>query len=280
MTEQATIARAAMPIDPWDVRGMIRDGRYHGHTAGLAPGRLQANLVILPEDQALDFLRFCQRNPKPCPLVGVTDTGDPFFRTLGLDIDVRTDLPAYNLYRDGRFIETVSDLGKIWRDDFVAFALGCSFTFERALIDAGIALDHIDDDRTVAMYKTSIRTRPAGVFASGMVVSMRMIEPHRVEEVIGISRTYPLAHGAPVHVGDPAAIGIHDLAQPDWGDPPGAANGRTPVFWACGVTPQNAIREARPPICITHKPGAMLITDVDEFSEMPFVTSPRDQNTN
>lgn len=263
----------AMPVDPQVVRRLIRQGRHQGQTAGLAPGRLQANLVVLPASRALDFMRYCQRNPKPCPLVGVTDTGDPFFRTLGADIDLRTDLPAYNIYRDGRLVESRSCLIELWQDDFVAFALGCSFTFERALMAAGMPLDHIEANRTVAMYRTSIETRPAGPFAGGMVVSMRPIDDDRVADAIDISKRYPLAHGEPIHVGDPDAIGIVDLDAPDWGDPPRIPIGRTPVFWACGVTPQNAIRQARPPICITHKPEHMLITDVDEFAETPFAPS-------
>ena len=262
------------PTDPRRVRARIRGGEHRGHTAGLAPGRLQANLVILPLDHALDFMRFCQRNPKPCPLVGVTDTGDPFFHTLGDDIDVRTDLPAYNIYRNGEFTEARADLLDLWQDDFIAFALGCSFTFERALMAEGLPLDHIEADRTVAMYRTSIETRRAGPFGGGMVVSMRPIAADRVDDAISISKRYPLAHGGPVHVSDPGKIGIGDLNVPDYGEPPLDLLGRTPVFWACGVTPQNAIRQAKPPICITHKPGCMLITDVDEFAEAPFVTTP------
>ena len=259
--------------DARKARALIREGRHQGHTAGLAQGRLQANLVILPETNALDFMRYCQRNPKPCPLVGVTDSGDPWFRTLGQDIDVRTDLPAYNIYRDGELIESRADLLDLWRDDLVAFALGCSFTFERALMAEGIRLDHIEVNRTVAMYRTSIETRAAGPFAGGMVVSMRPIAPDQVQQAVGISKRYPLAHGAPVHTGDPEAIGIGDLGAPDYGEPPLDLASRAPVFWACGVTPQNAIRLAKPPLCITHKPGCMLITDVDEFAETPFITT-------
>ncbi|MGH1477747.1 MAG: putative hydro-lyase [Geminicoccales bacterium] len=271
MMKDVATSDAAMPADPGGVRSLIRQGMLCGHTAGLAPGRLQANLVILPESYALDFMRYCQRNPKPCPLVGVTETGDPYFRTLGTEIDVRVDLPAYNIYRHGDLVESRSDLTDLWQNDFVAFALGCSFTFERALMAAGMPLDHIEADRTVAMYRTSIETRVAGPFRGGMVVSMRPIANDRVTDAVSISKKYPLAHGAPVHVGDPEAIGIANLNAPEWGDPPLTHCDRTPVFWACGVTPQNAIRQAKPPICITHKPGCMLITDIDEFAETPFV---------
>lgn len=253
-----------------DIRSVIRAGSYRGQTAGLAFGKLQANLAILPVSHALDFMRFCQRNPKPCPLVGVSETGDPRMETLG-DIDIRTDLPAYNVYREGELVESVHDISSFWRDDLVTFALGCSFTFERALTEAGIELDHITSNLTVPMYRTSIPNRVAGPFGAGMVVSMRLLPEHRVADAVDISRKYPWAHGGPVHIGAPEAIGIADLSRPEWGDPPEALRGRTPMFWACGVTPQNAVREAKVPFCITHKPGHMLITDVDEMAETPFV---------
>lgn len=252
-----------------DVRGAIREGCYRSHTAGLGRGFLQANLAIMPETHALDFMRYCQRNPKPCPLTGVSDTGNPKMHTMGRDIDIRTDVPAYNVYRDGRLAESVSDISSIWRDDFVVFALGCSFTFEHALQASGIPLWHIDNDRTVPMFRSNIDTVPAGPFRGKMVVSMRAIPAERVTEAFDISRRFPLAHGAPVHQGDPAAIGINDITTPDWGDPAPVPDGHVPVFWACGVTPQVALEAARMPICITHKPGHMLITDVAEDAEVP-----------
>lgn len=265
-TDYPALRRASVS----DVRHAIRSAAYQGHTSGLAFGKLQANLAILPASYALDFMRFCQRNPKPCPLVGVTDTGNPIMHTLG-EIDIRTDLPAYNIYRDGMLEGSQTNISDLWRDDFVAFALGCSFTFERALIDAGITLDHIDDNLTVPMYRTTLQTREAGPFGSGMVVSMRMLPADKVDEAVEISGRYPWAHGTPVHIGTPEAIGISDLSLPDWGDPPAELKGRVPVFWACGVTPQNAVLSAKLPFCITHKPGHMLITDVDEFADTPFI---------
>lgn len=252
-----------------DVRDAIRHARYTSHTAGLGFGYLQANLAIMPEAYALDFMRFCQRNPKPCPLTGVSDTGNPSMFTMGQDIDIRTDVPAYNIYRDGRLVGSVNDIKDIWQDDFVVFALGCSFTFEHALSDAGIPMWHIDNDRTVPMFRSNVDTVPAGPFSGKMVVSMRAIPNDRVEEAAEISRRFPLAHGAPVYWGDPAGLGISDVSQPDWGDPAPVPEGHTPVFWACGVTPQVAIEAARLPICITHKPGHMLITDVAEDAEIP-----------
>jgi len=251
------------------VRAAIRGGDYRSHTAGLAAGVLQSNLAILPEKFALDFMRYCQRNPKPCPLSGVSDTGDAMMFTLGRDIDIRTDVPAYNIYRDGKLEQTVTDISQYWRDDLVTFALGCSFTFEHALMHAGLRLWHIDNDTTVPMFRSNIDTVPAGPFRGKMVVSMRAIPADKVSLVTEISRRFPLAHGAPVHAGDPKRIGIDDLDHPEWGDPAPLTDGHVPVFWACGVTPQVAIEQAGLPICITHKPGHMLITDVPEDAEIP-----------
>ncbi len=256
-----------------EVRGAIRSGFYRSHTAGLGPGYLQTNIVILPEAYALDFMRFCQRNPKPCPLTGVSDTGNPMLHTMGADIDIRTDVPAYNIYRDGRLDGSADDLHDLWQDDMVTFALGCSFTFEDALQQAGIPLWHVDHDTTVPMFRSNIACVPAGPFRSPMVVSMRAIDPGQIDLAIEISRRFPLAHGSPVHVGDPAALGIEDITRPDWGDPAPVEHGQVPVFWACGVTPQAAIAAAAPPICITHKPGHMLITDVPDDAEFPILSN-------
>ncbi len=258
-----------------EVRDAIRRGRYGSHTAGLGVGRLQANLAILPENAALDFMRFCQRNPKPCPLVGVSDTGDPAMPTLGRGIDVRSDLPAYNIYADGRLDRSAADITDLWREDFVAFALGCSFTFENALLLAGIGMWHIENDTTVPMFRSAIETVPAGPFRGPMVVSMRAIARERIDDVLAICARFPYAHGAPVHVGDPAEIGIRDPAAPDWGDPAPIGAGQVPVFWACGVTPQVALETAGLPICITHKPGHMLVTDVPEDAEHPVLAADR-----
>lgn len=266
-TSFADLSRRDAP----DIRAAIRSADYTRHTAGLAAGRLQANLVILPERDALDFMRFCQRNPKPCPLVGVTDTGDPWFKTLGEDIDVRTDLPSYNIYRDGKLAGAATDIRSLWREDMVAFALGCSFTFENAFAKAGIPVWHIRNDSTVPMFRTSIETVPAGPFGGAMVVSMRSIPADRVADAVAISGRFPMAHGAPVHAGSPDAIGIRDIARPDWGDPAPVEDGHVPVFWACGVTPQVALARAALPLVITHTPGHMLISDVPEDAEVPVI---------
>ncbi|MEO1273932.1 MAG: putative hydro-lyase [Pseudomonadota bacterium] len=252
---------------PAEVRRAIRAGAYTSHTAGLGAGYLQANVAILPERFALDFMRFCQRNPKPCPISGVSNTGDPILRTLGRDIDIRSDVPGYYVYRDGALADRVADISDIWQPDFVAFALGCSFTFENALIAAGISVWHIENDTTVPMFRTNLDTAPAGPFGGQMVVSMRAIPAAQVPLAIEISSRFPQAHGAPVHHGAPAEIGIHDVFAPDWGDPAPVPEDHVPVFWACGVTPQVAIERAALPICITHKPGHMLITDIPEDAE-------------
>jgi len=253
------------------LRAEIRAGRYLGHTAGLGNGLLQANLAILPASFALDFMRFCQRNPKPCPVSAVSDTGDPMMHTLGRDIDIRSDVPGYNIYRDGKLSEQRTDIADLWQDDFVAFALGCSFTFEHALMEAGIPLWHVENDTTVPMFRASLQTVPAGPFGGRMVVSMRAIPKDDVAKATAISARYPLAHGAPVHVGDPARIGIADTGAPDWGDPAPVPEGHVPMFWACGVTPQVALERAGLPICITHKPGHMLVTDVPQDAESPIL---------
>jgi len=246
----------------------IRAGRYDRHTAGLAAGKLQCNLAILPEVYALDFLRFCQRNPKPCPVVGVSDTGDPYMRTLGEDIDIRSDVPRYRVFRDGAFTEEVTDISSLWRDDLVTVALGCSFTFENAFIANGIPVRHIEQDKTVPMFKTSIALTPAGVFSGEMVATMRPIHKDRVDDAFRISGAFPHAHGAPIAMGAPDTIGIADLDAPDWGDPVPVKTDEIPVYWACGVTPQNVLMNARLPFCITHAPGHMLIADVSETLEI------------
>lgn len=262
----------ANPRSAAALRQDIRAGRHVSHTAGLAPGKLQCNLAILPERFALDFLRFCQRNPKPCPIVAVGDTGDPMLPTLGDDIDIRTDVPRYRVFREGVLADEVTDISALWRDDLVTVALGCSFTFENALMRAGIPVRHIDEGRNVPMFRSNIALRPAGPFSGSMVVTMRPIPADRVDEAHLISARYPQAHGSPIAQGDPATLGIRDLMQPDYGDPVAPRQGDVPVYWACGVTPQNVLLKAKLPLCITHAPGHMLISDVAEDAETPLYT--------
>jgi len=247
---------------PAQVRSAVRAGAWTGHTSGLAERHVQGNVVILPQVQADDFLRFCQRNPKPCPLLAVGEPGNPFLPTLGDDIDIRSDVPRYRVWRDGVLAEQPSDITALWRDDFVSFVLGCSFSFEQALLDEGLRLRHIDEGRNIAMYRTNIATVAAGPFGGPLVVTMRPLRAAQAIRAVQITSRFPAVHGAPVHLGDPALIGIHDLAHPDYGDAVDVHDDEVPVFWACGVTPQAALERARPPLAITHAPGAMLVTDL------------------
>ena len=243
-------------------RRRIRAGALTGSTAGLAPGNVQANLVILPRALADDFLRFAQANPKPCPVLAVSEPGDPSFPTLGRDIDLRTDLPRYRVWRDGELVEEPTKIAHVWEDDLVSFALGCSFSFEEALVEDGIEMRHHTCGRTVPMYRTSVPCVPAGRFKGPLVVSMRPLRPAGAIRAVQITSRFPAVHGAPVHIGFPAQIGIEDIARPDYGEAVPVGPDELPVFWACGVTPQAALARAAPPLAITHAPGAMLITDL------------------
>ena len=244
------------------VRHACRSGALSSHTSGLASAHVQGNLVILPRVHAADFLRFCQANPKPCPLLGVSEAGDPALPALGEDIDIRTDLPRYRVWRGGVLVEEPTDVRALWSDDLVSFVIGCSFTFEHALMAEGIALRHVEQGRNVAMYRTSMATEPAGAFHGPMVVSMRPLRAADAIRAVQITSRFPAVHGAPVHIGDPALIGIRSIADPDYGDAVEVTPGELPVFWACGVTPQAALAAARLPFAITHAPGSMLVTDL------------------
>lgn len=253
---------ARLAPDGRAARQLMRSGAYNGHTAGMAPGHVQANLAILPRREADDFLRFCQRNPKPCPLLAVSEPGDPLLPALGDGLDLRSDLPRYRVWRDGDLVDEVDDIAALWRDDLVGFAIGCSFSFEEALLEAGVPLRHVAEGRNVAMYRTSLPTTPAGRFHGPMVVSMRPMKAADAIRAVQVTSRFPQVHGAPVHLGDPALIGIADLARPDFGDAVAVADDELPVFWACGVTPQSVVMAARPAFCITHAPGCMLVTDL------------------
>ena len=231
---------------------------------------MQANLVVLPEILAYDFLRFCVANPKPCPLVEVIDAGSPEPAQSAPGADLRTDVPRYHVFRDGELAEEVQEVASLWRDDLVAFLIGCSFTFERALLAAGLPVRHIEQQVNVPMYRTSIACHSAGAFSGPMVVSMRPYEPAQALRAAQVTSRFPGAHGAPVHLGDPQAIGIADLDRPDYGDPVTVRAGEVPVFWACGVTPQAAAAAARPELMITHAPGHMFVTDLrDDEQAVP-----------
>ena len=244
------------------MRARSRSGELTRHTTGLADDLVQCNLVVLPAAEAHDFLLYCQRNPRPCPVVAVGEAGSAAMPTLGTGIDLRTDLPRYRIWRDGELVDEPGDVRELWRDDLVAFAIGCSFSFEWAMRTDGIPIRHIELERNVSMYRTSIATQAAGKFGGPLVVSMRPLAAADAIRAIQITSRFPAVHGAPVHIGDPSLIGIRDLGQPDYGDPVPVAPHELPVFWACGVTPQAALEQARPSFCITHAPGAMLITDL------------------
>lgn len=234
-------------------------------TSGVAHGVVQANLIAVPADWAFETLLFAQRNPKSCPVVEVLEAGRVESR-LAPGSDIRTDIPGYRIWRDGELAEETTDASAAWAEhpDLVAFLIGCSFTFEAGLVDAGIPIRHRELGRNVAMYRTSTACAPAGRLHGDMVVSMRPIPAAMVADAVTISGRFPAVHGAPVHVGDPASLGIDDLARPDFGDAPELQDGDVPVFWACGVTPQSAIMASRPPFAVTHAPGHMLITDVPD----------------
>jgi len=248
--------------DHREVRRAIRERRHTGHTAGLARGYVQGNLCILPKDYAADFLLFCQRNPKPCPLLGVTEPGDPRIPALGEDLDLRTDISSYRVFRNGKHAGDVADIRDLWRDDLVAFVIGCSFSFEEALMEAGLPLRYVEQGRNVPMYRTSIETTPAGPFRGKLVVSMRPFTPANAIRAIQITSRYPTVHGAPVHIGRPDLIGIEDLSKPWVGEATEVRDDELPLFWACGVTPQSVVLDAKVPFCITHSPGHMLVTDL------------------
>ncbi|HEY9316165.1 putative hydro-lyase [Williamsia sp.] len=246
--------------DPAQARNLFRDGLITP-TAGWAPGWTQANLIALPRADAYDFLLFAQRNPKSCPVLDVLDAGAVTGPLLGADSDIRTDAPLYRVYRGGEIVDETSDATPWWRVDLVSFLIGCSFTFEAALIEAGVPVRHIEQHRTVPMFRTSRRCRPAGNISGPLVVSMRPVPAGLVATAVRVTSRYPAVHGSPVHIGDPGALGIADVGSPDFGDPVDILPGEVPVFWACGVTPQAAVMESRPELAIGHAPGHMVITD-------------------
>ncbi len=254
--------------NPQKVRELIRRGELLRPTCGLAPGYTQANLVILPREFAFDFFLFCQRNPKPCPVLEVLEPGQYEPTLTAPAADIRLDVSLYRVYQDGELVSEEKDVTGYWNDRMVTFSLGCSFTFETALIRAGIPLRHIDEGKNVAMYVTNIPTTPAGIFSGPMVVSMRPVPTAKVVRSVQVTSRFPMVHGAPVHIGDPDRIGITDLAKPDYGDAVEIKGDEVPVFWACGVTPQAVALRSKPPLMITHSPGHMFITDLrdEDFS--------------
>ena len=250
-------------ISPAQLRQLIRSGGHTGNTSGYGKGYVQCNLVILPQAWAADFLKFCQLNPKPCPLVAVSENpGDIGLPELCQDLDIRSDLPSYRIFKDGVLAEEVNDITGYWRDDLVVFALGCSFSFEEALLADGLDVRNVSESCNVPMYRTNIACKAAGPFKGDMVVSMRPFNALDAIRSIQICSRFPAVHGAPIHMGDPALIGIDDINTTDFGDSVTIKENEIPLFWACGVTPQVVLEQAKPPFCITHSPGCMLVTDM------------------
>ena len=249
-------------MSPAEVRTLIRTGQITGQTSGMCDGYAQANLLILPMEYAYDFLLFTQRNPKSCPLLEVGDVGSRVVKTMANTADIATDLPKYRVWENGVMSGEYTDISHLWRDDFVYFLIGCSFSFEGELLAAGVPVRHIEEGKNVPMYLTNIECERAGIFHGKLVVSMRPMPADQAIRAVSITSTMPRVHGAPIHIGDPAAIGIRDISSPDFGDSVTVGDGELPVFWCCGVTPQSAVMSAKPAIAISHAPGHMFITDV------------------
>lgn len=249
-------------MTPAQLRQRIRSGEHSSNTSGYCTGYVQCNMVILPKDWAAEFLQFCTQNPKPCPVLGMADAGSWEIPALAANLDVRSDLPSYKLFENGEFTKEVTDIKDYWRDDLVTFMLGCSFSFEEALLADGLEVRNITEQRNVPMYRTNIPCQSAGRFSGTMVVSMRPFLAADAIRATQICTRFPSVHGAPVHLGDPSLIGIEDIGVTDFGDPVTIHENELPVFWACGVTPQVALEQAKPPFCITHSPGCMLVTDI------------------
>lgn len=247
------------------VRQDIRTGVHPGATTGLAPGNVQTNLVVLPREYAFDFLLFAQRNPKPCPIIEVIESGFEATKTAPMS-DLRTDISGYRLFADGKHVDSASDATPWWREDLVSFLLGCSFSFEEAFLRAKLPVRHIEVGRNVPMYETNLACTPAGIFSGPMVVTCRPMPKEYVDQAADISSAYPHAHGGPVHIGNPEGLGISDIHNPEFGDPPHIEDGDVPMFWACGVTPQLALQAAKPWFAITHEPGCMFVTDLSDES--------------
>ena len=247
---------------PSEFRRLVREGGHTGPTAGICPGYAQANLVILPRELAYDFLLFAQRNPKSCPILEVSDTGSRYLKEIAPGADIARDIPRYRIYEHGVMTGEYTDVSDFWRDDLVSFLIGCSFSFEGELMEADVSVRHIEEGRNVPMYITNIPCQPAGVFQGSMVVSMRPLPYDQIVKSVLVTGSMPKVHGAPVHIGEPAAIGIRDIHRPDFGDSVTIRPGEVPVFWPCGVTPQAVLMASKPAFAITHAPGHMLVTDV------------------
>ena len=258
---------ARVKTSAYQLRQQIRYNEFTSNTSGFAQGCVQGNIVILPKDWADDFLQFCLFNPKPCPLIGMSaQAGDFLLPELGENIDIRTDVPGYRLFKYGKLEQELTDIKSLWSDELVTFVLGCSFSFEEALIADGLEIRNISENKNVPMYRTNLACKTAGRFSGDTVVSMRPMQPKDAIRAIQICSRFPSVHGAPIHFGQPECIGISDISNPDYGDAVTIKDNEVPVFWACGVTPQLVLEQTKPPFCITHSPGKMLITDIANSS--------------
>ncbi|MDP9651015.1 putative hydro-lyase [Paraburkholderia caledonica] len=245
---------------PRELRQAVRAGQYDGPTAGYCEGFVQANLMILPQEYAADFRKLCELNARACPLLAVSEPGNWTLPTLGEDIDVRSDVPRYCLYRNGRMAEPLTHLEEVWRGDLLVFALGCSFSFEHLLMSNDLPVRHIELGASSPVFISSIDNPRSGPFAGKLAVSMWPFKPAQAIKAIEITSRYPQVHGAPVHFGDPNEIGIADFNRPDFHGLSVVRDGEVPVFWACGLTPQVAVIAAEIPFAIGHAVGHMLIT--------------------
>lgn len=244
-------------------REEVRAGRFTGPTNGQCPGFLQCNLVVLPQGRhAFDFLLFCQRNKKACPLIEVCDVGSPFPDGIARGADLRTDVPKYAIYKDGALEKEVDDVTDYWPEDSVAFLIGCSFSYDGALLDAQIPLRSAEQGKNVPMFKTNLKCRSSGSLSGCMVVSMKPIKATDVAREVEITSKFPHAHGAPVCIGCPASIGIYNLDEPDWGEAVEMQPDEVPVFHACGVTPQSILMSSKVAFAITHSAGHMFVSDL------------------
>lgn len=248
---------------PAEVRAAIRAGEIDFPTAGMSRGYAQANLIILPPEYAADFEEYAKLNPFPCPILEIIKGEQPLTHDMGEGGNICSDIPRYRIYRDGVWDgKEITDVTEYWKEGYVGFLIGCSFSFEEALMAAGIEVRHIAQGRNVPMYKTNIQTVKAGPFEGPMVCSMRPMTPENAQKAYDITVKMPNVHGAPVHMGDAAEVGVADVMKPDYGEAVDIYEGEIPVFWPCGVTPQAAVENAKPPIAITHAPGHMFITDI------------------
>ena len=247
-------------MSPKELRTLIARGEFSRPTAGECPGYIQTNMVALPRAYAKRFEAFAKANSKAIPVLEIIEDGH-CSKTLAPSANILNEIPKYNILKDGILVETLKDITHYASEDLVFFLIGCSFSFENALIENGMPLRHVDEQKNVAMYRTNIKLTPMEGFEGDMVVSMRPIKKEKVADACIVTSHFPKTHGAPIHVGYPDMIGIDDISKPDYGDAIEIKPDEIPLFWPCGVTPQNVITSMKLPFAITHAPGHMFVTD-------------------